>query len=74
MPFELAKRMCAAEPPVVLGDLEDINMLRVLSVAGMVEAELPPVIAVEGRRRYAGTAKVWKLTAEGREALSKYRE
>lgn len=74
MPFELLRRLSAAEAPVVLSDLEDINMLRVLTAASMVEAEIPPVVEVEGHRTYAGPAKVWKVTAKGREALSKYRE
>lgn len=65
MPMRLLSRLCCAQLPLKLDDQQEIQMCDVLRNAGLIEAELPPVLHERGRTVYAGQAIVMRVTPLG---------
>jgi len=70
MPMELLKRLADIDLPVALYAPADIDRLRVLRAAGLVEALIPPVETLEGGAHLHKTAQVLCITDKGRIALA----
>ena len=65
MPMELLARLCEAAMPCQLVDADDIEKLVVLRAAGLVEADIPPMLEEGGRRWFGGSARVHRVRAAG---------
>lgn len=70
MPMQLLCRLCCAELPLKLDDQEEIQKCELLRSAGLIEAELPPVIHERGRTVFSGQAIVMRVTPRGKSASS----
>jgi len=68
MPFELLRRLCAETMPVKLVKKDEIDKLVTLREAGLVAADIPPILPLEGLNAYAGAAIVHSVTPKGRRA------
>ena len=74
MPMELLRRLANQELPVALYAPADIDRLRVLRAADLVEALIPPVDILEGGAQVHKAAQALCVTPNGYLALSKYDE
>ncbi|HYP70897.1 MAG TPA: hypothetical protein VEP93_08410 [Variovorax sp.] len=74
MPMELLRRLVNQELPVALYAPADIDRLRVLRAADLVEALIPPVEILEGGAHVHKAAQVLCVTPKGRRALSEHDE
>lgn len=71
MPYELLKRLCAAQLPEKIGDPSEIDKLKVLRGAGLIEVDIPYAQPERGHQSYCGYAIVMRVTPTGRSAASK---
>lgn len=69
MPMELLRQLADMDLPAALYAPADIDRLRVLRAAELVEALIPPVETLEGGAHLHKTAQVLCITAGGRAAL-----
>ena len=74
MPMELLKQLANQELPLALYAPADIDRLRVLRAADLVQALIPPVETLEGGAQVHKTAQVLCITAKGWRALSREAE
>jgi len=68
MPMRLLSRLCCARLPLLIDDQAEIQMCNVLRSAGLIEAELPPLLHQRGRVVYSGQATVMRVTPKGHAA------
>lgn len=68
MPMHLLSRLCCARLPLTIDDQAEIQMCDVLRSAGLIEAELPPMMHRRGRAVYSGHATVMRVTPKGHAA------
>lgn len=71
MPFKLLTCLANGSLPVKIADAEEIDMVRALSDAGLVRAELPGLTERDEMPKYAGCATVLEVTARGRTLSAK---
>ena len=69
MPMELLRRLASQELPAALYAPADLDCLRVLRAADLVEALIPPVETLEGGAHVHKAAQVMRITSKGRSAL-----
>jgi hypothetical protein len=74
MPMELLRRLADMELPLALYAPADIDRLRVLRAAQLVEALIPPVETLEGGAQVHKSAQVLCITSKGRQALARETE
>lgn len=75
MPMQLLDRLCRAQLPLKIEDPEEIQKCAVLRGAGLIEAELPPLLHPRGRwLAYSGQAIVLCVTSRGHAAAAKKTE
>lgn len=67
--MELLRRLAKQELPTALYAPADIDRLRVLRAAELVEALIPPVETLEGGANVHKAAQVLAITGKGRDAL-----
>jgi hypothetical protein len=67
--MRLLGRLCCVQLPVHIDDQDEIQICDVLRSAGLIEADLPPVLHQRGRTVYSGQATVMRVTAKGWSAL-----
>jgi hypothetical protein len=65
MPIELMRTLAESGLPTVVEGTAEIDKLRILVAAELIEAQLPPVTSA------SQTAEVLDFTAQGRAALRK---
>ncbi|MBS0451327.1 MAG: hypothetical protein JSS14_08450 [Proteobacteria bacterium] len=70
MPMELLRRLASQELPTALYAPYDIDRLRVLRAAELVDALIPPVESLEGGAQVHKAAQVLSITPKGRLALA----
>lgn len=68
MPMHLLSRLCCARLPLLIDDQAEIRMCDELRSAGLIEAELPPLLHQRGRVVYSGQATVMRVTPKGHDA------
>ncbi|QFZ83538.1 hypothetical protein GFK26_12600 [Variovorax paradoxus] len=68
MPMHLPCRLCCARLSLLIDDQAEIRMCEVLRSAGLIEAELPPLLHQRGRVVYSGQATVMRVTPRGHAA------
>jgi hypothetical protein len=73
MPMRMLSRLCCAQLPLLIDDQEEIQMCEVLRSAGLIEADLPPVLYRRGHHVYAGQATVMRVTPKGLSASGQKR-
>lgn len=73
MPMQMLSRLCCARLPLLIDDQEEIQMCEVLRSAGLIEADLPPVLHQRGRAVYSGQATVMRVTPKGHSASGQKR-
>ncbi len=69
MSMELLRRLAEQPLPMVLYAPADIDQLRVLRAAELVDAMIPPVETMEGGAQVHKAAQVLHITPEGHDAL-----
>lgn len=74
MSMELLRQLADKELPMALYAPADIDRLRVLRAAGLVEALIPPVDTLEGGAQVHKAAQVLCVTAKGRRELARESE
>ncbi len=67
MPLRLLERLCCAHLPMHFKDDDVIEKCVMLHSAGMIDADLPPVIFDGERKRFAAEAIVMCVTPRGYE-------
>ena len=65
MPMKLLACLCEAAMPCEVADGDDIEKLVVLRAAGLVEADIPPLLEEGGLRWFGEPARVRRVLAEG---------
>ena len=70
MPMELLRRLASQELPAAIYAPSDIDRLRVLRAAELVDALIPPVETLEGGAQVHKAAQVLSITSKGRRALA----
>lgn len=73
MPFNLLTSLARSDRPVAIAEAEDIDKLRVLHDAGLVEARIPGVSDRRLLPTYAGQAVFLSVTDRGRTLTAKAR-
>ena len=71
MPYQLLQRLSVSSKPVKLVKKDEIDKVAILKEAGLVVADLPQVLSLEGHKAYAGAALVHSLTAAGIQACQR---
>ncbi|MGJ7491273.1 hypothetical protein [Variovorax sp. ZT4R33] len=71
MPFNLLTCLAHSSLPRTIADAEEIDMVRVLSEAGLVRARLPGLTDHGDLPQYTGCATVLEVTARGRNLSAK---
>ena len=74
MPMELLRQLADQALPLALYAPADIDRLRVLRAAGLVQALIPPVETLEGGAQLHKAAQVLCITPKGRGALARETE
>lgn len=74
MPMEFLRQLAGQELPLALYAPADIDRLRVLRAANLVEALIPPVETLEGGAQVHKAAQVLCITPLGRKALARETE
>lgn len=71
MPFNLLTCLADSSLPMTISDADEIDMVRVLSDAGLVCARLPGLNEHGDLSQYTGCATVLEVTARGRTLSAK---
>ncbi len=65
MPYELLKRLCSALLPEKIEGQAEIDKLRVLHTAGLIQVDIPLSQPERGSHCYPGNAIVMSVTPKG---------